>query len=424
MRVLLVTLFALAAQPAQPAQAGDLDENGTKALNGKYKDSKHWAMKGIILVALGKHWHPAGNEMILDALRSRDRRLRAFAVESLMGTDPEVLKMVATTDLVDELIRKQLKISNIHYRSRVLAVLKRVTSEVRSNKKSKWDSWWRKAKKTHAPAEWKPPADKKGSKQDGERKTVAGDFIDRAFDLNRYGLDVAIVIDSTGSMQATIDAARDGLKDLVAILKSIAPKFRIGLVHYKELGEMKDGAAILSPLSPQVNAVQEKLRKLQASGGGDFPERVEKGLLFALSGKMGWSASANKVILVIGDAPPHPTAVKEAIKLARDAREKPFGKKPSVATGTGKSKRMIRPFVVSTIGVGSTMVHNMTSTEFKAIAKAGGGAYGEILTSGTGKNAREIVSRILTLSFGQKWKDQMKMFVDIYLEYRAQGFYR
>ena len=48
------------------SQAGDLDENGTKALNGKYKDSKHWAMKGIILVALGKHWHPAGNEMILD----------------------------------------------------------------------------------------------------------------------------------------------------------------------------------------------------------------------------------------------------------------------------------------------------------------------------------------------------------------------
>ncbi len=46
-----------------------------------------------------------------------------------------------------------------------------------------------------------------------------------------------------------------------------------------------------------------------------------------------------------------------------------------------------------------------------------------MLTAGTG-SSREIVSRILTLSFGQKFKDQMKIFVDIYLEYRSKGFYR
>ena len=419
MRTILMILFALAATPVL---ANDLDENATKALAGKYKDSKHWAMKGIILISLGNHWHPAGNEMVLDALRSKDRRLRAFAMETLLRTNPDVLKMVATSELVKELIQKQLKVNNPHYRTQTLAVLKRVTSEVQSNKKSKWDSWWRKAKKTYAPVQWVAPPEKEGSKAKGKGGTVVGDFVERAFDLNKYGLDVAIVIDSTGSMQATIDAARDGLGDLVAILKSIAPKFRIGLVHYKELGEMKDGAAILSPLSPQVKFVQDKLGKLQASGGGDFPERVEKGLLFALSGKMGWSASTNKVILIIGDAPPHPDAVEEAKKLAKDAREKPFGKRPSVATGK-KSKRMIRPFITSTIGVGQAGVHNQTSAEFKAIAEAGGGAYGEMLTAGTG-SSREIVSRILTLSFGQKFKDQMKIFVDIYLEYRSKGFYR
>ncbi len=420
-RLALVTVLALGM--AQPVQANDLDEGATKSLAGKYEKSKHWAMKGILLIALGKHWHPAGTEMILDGLRSKDRRLRAFAVDTLLRTDPNVLKMVATGDLVDELIRKQFKIRNNYYRSRILTILKRITTDCKSNEPSKWTSWWRKAKKSYAPAEWKPPASGKNPKRE-KRGTVVEGFIERAFDLNQYGLDVVVVIDSTGSMQATIDAAREGLKDIVAILKRIAPRFRIGLVHYKELGELKDGAAILSPLSPQVNVVQDKLNKLLAGGGGDFPERVEKGLSLALSGKMGWSASANKTILIIGDAPPHPSAVDEARKLAKDAKEKPFGKRPSVSTGKGKSKRMIRPFVVSTIGVGQVMVHGETAAEFEAIAEAGGGAYGEILTSGTGKNAREIVARILTLSFGKKWEKQMTVFVEIYLEYRAQGFYR
>ena len=149
MRTILMILFALAATPVL---ANDLDENGTKALAGKYKDSKHWAMKGIILISLGNHWHPVGSEMVFDALRSKDRRLRAFAMETLLRTNPNVLKMVATSDLVKELIQKQLKVNNPHYRTQTLAVLKRVTSEVQSSKKSKWDSWWRKAKNRYCPS--------------------------------------------------------------------------------------------------------------------------------------------------------------------------------------------------------------------------------------------------------------------------------
>ena len=133
MRAILITLLTLSVLPVW---ADGLDEGATKALNGKYKESKHWAMKGIILVALGKHWHPAGSEMILDALRSRDRRLRAFGVEALIRTDPKVLRMVVTRDLMDELIRKQLKVKHGYYKSRILEVLNRVTSEVRSDKEA------------------------------------------------------------------------------------------------------------------------------------------------------------------------------------------------------------------------------------------------------------------------------------------------
>ena len=43
--------------------------------------------------------------------------------------------------------------------------------------------------------------------------TVGTSVLTRAFDLRDAGLDVAIVVDSTGSMQIAIDTARDAIAD-------------------------------------------------------------------------------------------------------------------------------------------------------------------------------------------------------------------
>ena len=183
----------------------------------------------------------------------------------------------------------------------------------------------------------------------------------------------------------------------------LAPDFKLGLVHYKELGEISDGAQVLSKLSSKTDKVRKRLERLVASGGGDIPERVEKGLLLALDPKeMGWRRETNKLIVVIGDAPPHPDALGEAVFLAGEAYRRPFGGKAGKvkATRAGRSSTAVtRPFVTACIGTGPTGVPYETRDTFQAIASAGGGAYAE-LTNKSERPGEAIVARILALSFG------------------------
>jgi hypothetical protein len=242
-------------------------------------------------------------------------------------------------------------------------------------------------------------------------------------------------------MQPTIDQARDALTEIILILRGIAPRFRMGLVHYRDFGDFKDGARLLVPLTTNVKQVREKLGKIVAGGGGDAPERVEKGLEISLSPKMRWKLSTNKLVIIIGDSPPHAEAKDRAIWLARNAHEKPGAvvagraKRSSPLTGRRKLKQKpekVRPFIISTIAVGRG-----PAGPFRAIAKAGGGAYVQIPGGGRrggrgprgprghrGNPSHRIVRQVLTLSFGERFKEQMRAFVDIYFQYREAKVFR
>ena len=114
--------------------------------------------------------------------------------------------------------------------------------------------------------------------------------------------------------------------------------------------------------------------------------------------------------------------------LAANAKDKPFGDgRKDVATGgkKGKPKKITRPFITSCIGAGTSTVYATTEQHFKEIADAGGGSYGQILTSQKGtKNQEEVVRQILKMSFGKEWESEVKTFVEIFLEYRNKGFFR
>ena len=64
------------------------------------------------------------------------------------------------------------------------------------------------------------------------------------------------------------------------MLRGIAPKLRVGLVHYKEKGDFGDGdkrgAKVITPLSKNVATARKKLLKLKAKGGGDLPEATQR----------------------------------------------------------------------------------------------------------------------------------------------------
>lgn len=429
---------APAAAPAIPA----LGKGATEVLANSYAQAEHWAMRAIVLLSLGSDWHPAGVPVVLDALRSKDERLVAYGLETLRGMDDEALRQVATAELVDELIGRQLDRKNKLFHQRLLDVLARALPDAKAADRRGYEAWWLLAKPGYAPPAWTPPPARTGG------GTVASTAVERAFDLRDAGLDVAIVIDSTGSMQLAIDTARDAIDDVVALLAGIAPKLRLGLVHYKDFGDIGDGAKLLAPLSKDHKDVRDKLAKLVASGGGDMPERVECGFEVALGREMGWNKDANKLVLIVGDAPPHDESIELLLARVRGAREHPFegGKGPV----TGAPKKAVRPFVTSTVATNPA-----PKDVFARIAAAGGGvgvvldvpappgrgapprpAPGKPADKPAGKGAdrhlppptaagaRQLVEHVLLLSFGGQHQAQLQRFVRAYFEFRDAGLFR
>jgi hypothetical protein len=117
-------------------------------------------------------------------------------------------------------------------------------------------------------------------------------------------LDVAFVLDSTGSMtdeiarlKQTLDVIHFQLTHLVP-----APDVRFGLVEYKDRGD--DFVTRAIPFTRDVEAFRASLASVRAYGGGDEPEDVQAGLEKALHG-LEWRSEGVKLAFLIGDAAPH-----------------------------------------------------------------------------------------------------------------------
>jgi hypothetical protein len=175
-------------------------------------------------------------------------------------------------------------------------------------------------------------------------------------------------------------------------------------------------------LTRQVKEVFDRLGSLAAGGGGDLPERVEQGLAEALDRRMGWEADANKVVVLVGDAPPHDLA--RAVELAKGARERPEAivGRARVVTGAGAS-RPLRPVVVSALAVAQVVPWPETVRAFEEISRAGGGFCVPFRTDeGTRQASRDLVSRLVEMSFGERHADQARRLVDLWFRYRDAGF--
>ncbi|MCK5941082.1 MAG: VWA domain-containing protein, partial [Planctomycetes bacterium] len=383
---LLCLPAALTGQAASSKPA--LGKGATESLVARYREADHWVQKVVVLLSLNGYWHPAGVEMLIEAMQDRDPRLRAYGLEALLRSDDELLPMVATTELLDELIRKQLGASNKHYAARVEAALKKLAPDAGVDGKREWTRWWRERRDAHQPAAWQEKA------QPDPAAGGTSAAANRAFDLYQSGLDLMLCIDSTGSMQPTIDAVALALGEMVDILDGISPKMRLGIVHYKDEGELgKTGAKVVQPFNKNIKAARKKLEKLRAYGGGDLPEAVLGGLDLALHRSMRWQDDANKLVIVIGDAPPHPANRDALIELAKDAHERPGShgvdnKKPT----TGAADK-VTPFLTSTMGVFVKLgagvpvprgfrefeqAQQQMRKDFQAVAKAGGGVFVEV----------------------------------------------
>lgn len=108
-------------------------------------------------------------------------------------------------------------------------------------------------------------------------------------------------------MKDDIRAVKDSLFDIVekVVTRTKGLRIRFGIVSYRDHPPQdRTYVTHLFNFSDDIKRVHKEISKLDPSEGGDTPEAVADGLRDART-KLSWDHDAYKVLLLVGDAPPH-----------------------------------------------------------------------------------------------------------------------
>jgi len=166
-------------------------------------------------------------------------------------------------------------------------------------------------------------------------------------------VDIAFVVDATGSMSDELSYLTAELNDVMFKSKEISStlNFSFANVFYRDhtdayLTQKQDFTRVLSE---SVSFISEQ----RAGGGGDFPEAVELALDTAVN-TLSWSDDARaRIIFLILDAPPHNTPeIQEKLRrVSMQAAAKGIRIVPLVASGIDKgTEYLMRNIALATNG--------------------------------------------------------------------------
>jgi Mg-chelatase subunit ChlD len=122
----------------------------------------------------------------------------------------------------------------------------------------------------------------------------------------RRSADVVFVLDCTGSMHGELNAIRDAILDFAETIRSDGVRVRIGLVEFRDRLNKEDHRVLSfngRPFTEDPSLFRQEVAKLEAKGGGDLPESSLDAVMLAL--RQPFDEKANKVIVLVTDAPPH-----------------------------------------------------------------------------------------------------------------------
>lgn len=117
-------------------------------------------------------------------------------------------------------------------------------------------------------------------------------------------LEVAFILDTTGSMQDQIDQLKLTIKSIsnqADQLQNIR-NVKWGLVLYRDKGD--EYVYKKFDFTNDINQFQSILNQVQAAGGGDYPEDTNTALNQSVE-NLSWSDNSIKLNFLITDAPPH-----------------------------------------------------------------------------------------------------------------------
>jgi hypothetical protein len=203
-------------------------------------------------------------------------------------------------------------------------------------------------------------------------------------------LDLAFVVDTTGSMGTLIAAAQDQMIAMIdALLSAAAIDLRLAVVEYRDHPPQDKLVYQVHAFTGKLKDAHRTIRKLSASGGGDGPEAVLDGVLAACQA-LAWRPHARRIAVLVGDAPPH------GIGTGGDGfpRGCPCGETIESVTAAAERAR------ITLYALGLT---GAVADSFGQLSRGSGGAF---FPAGRADGAIEQLKRILADEFGDLEFDQ------------------
>jgi len=164
-------------------------------------------------------------------------------------------------------------------------------------------------------------------------------------------VDVAFVVDATGSMADEIEYLKVELEDILhnAFDRYSDYEMKSGAVFYRDHGDQY--LTRHQNFDKDVKKLMNFIAMQKADGGGDSPEAVDAALNTALD-SLSWNPDASaRLLFLVLDAPPHDEAKEKMFVLTAKAAAKGIRIIPVICSGADKSTEFImRSIALATNG--------------------------------------------------------------------------
>jgi hypothetical protein len=221
----------------------------------------------------------------------------------------------------------------------------------------------------------------------GEEK-LTGSFTRHIQVLREGGLDIVFVFDSTSSMAQVIRQVKYKIENLITVFKQLVPTSRVGLVTYRDSNEAFVTRS--HPLSHGTISLNNFLRQINAEGGGDYQEAIDEGLRVAIQ-DMNWRPKAKKIIVLMGDAPPHAETVKACTSRVVKFRQQMNGMVSALDTTPDT-------FKPSAQFAAEYNASDRVMPDFRLIADLGGGEAARL------SDVELLIRQMVVMVFGSRWE--------------------
>jgi len=154
------------------------------------------------------------------------------------------------------------------------------------------------------------------------------------------GLDLALVIDTTGSMADELEYLKVEIDSIARSVRQMFPEVeqRYALVVYRDQGDQYVTRTF--DFTGSLEGFRGTLSRQHASGGGDYPEAVH--LALAEAGKLRWRKEGTaRVLFLVGDAPPHEEFGHQTLAAVGGLRRQSVRVFPVAGSGTAQQAEFV-----------------------------------------------------------------------------------